>query len=446
MFKNLNIQYFKLIFISFSIISFVFLSGVKYDFFQFRYLIFLLLVPCLFKFYYDIKIKNYNFLIFFTFLFIILFTHIYSNLYYEKNELTIYSLFGVIFLLLISIISYYYFKYINKNIDFIIKFFLLIFFSSCFYNIYNYQPDAPFFCGGIPNFIKMSSMCEICPTKRLDNVRISFKEFIFNENSHLGMIAPSILAYSIYKMTSQKITIIYKFLISIFIVICFIKSSTTLYVGTILSLVIIILFNYKALNRKALLSFFLLIIFFVTNLSLSKECKTRFVPIYGTFNNDKINSNHHVTEGINKKLALKISDALDNKGSLSSGIYFHALMIAKRSIVEKPFGWGLNRYDQAFNHYNKIKPSKSQRLNNYNNKDGTNNLVKIVVEFGVFSIFIYLFIFLFLINNKISLELKLFYLPFIITQSIRGAGYFNGGFALIILLMLFTYINKYKKL
>jgi hypothetical protein len=41
--------------------------------------------------------------------------------------------------------------------------------------------------------------------------------------------------------------------------------------------------------------------------------------------------------------------------------------------------------------------------------------------------------------------LKLFYLPFVITQSLRGAGYFNGGFALIVFLMLFTYIRVYKK-
>ena len=109
------------------------------------------------------------------------------------------------------------------------------------------------------------------------------------------------------------------------------------------------------------------------------------------------------------------------------------------------FGWGINRYDQAFSHYNKIQPAKIERLNFYNNKDGTNNLVKIVVELGIFSTIFFLFCFLFLINNKISIELKLFYLPFIITQSIRGAGYFNGGFLLIVFIMLFTYISVYKK-
>ena len=84
-------------------------------------------------------------------------------------------------------------------------------------------------------------------------------------------------------------------------------------------------------------------------------------------------------------------------------------------------------------------------INVYNSKDGSNNLVKIIVEFGFFGIVFYLFIFLFLINNKVSLELKLFYLPFVITQSLRGAGYFNGGFVLIVFLMIFTFIRVYKK-
>ena len=84
-------------------------------------------------------------------------------------------------------------------------------------------------------------------------------------------------------------------------------------------------------------------------------------------------------------------------------------------------------------------------LNRYNNKDGANNFNKLIVEFGIFGLIIYLFIFLFLINKKISIELKLFYFPFILTQSLRGAGYFNGGFSLILLLMLFTFIKIYKK-
>ena len=466
MFKSFSKTNVKLIFISFFVISFIFLSGMKYEYFEFRFLIFLLLIPCIFKFYHDIKIKNYNFLIVFLLLSIIFFTQIILNLYYEKNDLTKHTQNGVILLLMIFSISYYYFDYINKNIDFIIKFFMIIFSSSCLYSIYNYQPDAPYFCGGIPYFIKSDALLERFElwggwSGRIDDVRFSFKELIFPENSHLGMIAPSILLFSIYKMTSQKLSIIYKLLISVFIIICFIKSSTTLYVGTISSLIIIIFFNFRNLNRKTLLSFSVLIIVFMTILLFNKECRSRFVPLYGEGNisdrfsevSDKENSslgfvirdNDNVRGDINSNLAFNIYDIMNTGGNLSSAIYFHAIGIASKSIIKKPFGWGLNRYDQAFIYFNEINPSDIYQLNEYNNKDGSNNSVKILVEFGIFGIVILLFIFLFLINNKISIELKLIYLPFIITQGIRGAGYFNGGFSLVLFIMLFTYLKLYKK-
>ena len=446
MFKNIYISYIKLFLISFFIVSFIFLSGMKYEYFQLRFFILLLLVPCIFKFYLDLKAKNYNFLIYFLFLFITLFVHTGLNLYHEQVELTNYSLFGIIFLLSIFIISYYYFDYINDNIDFIIKFFTVIFLSSCIYAIYDYHPDAELFCGGIPVLNPSIEQIELFGS-RVSDVQLSFREYIFPENSHLGMIAPSIVAYFIYKITNQKFSVFSSFFMIIFIIICFIvKSSTTLYVGTVLSLVTIILFNFKVFNKKTLISFFILIVFSITILLSDSECRARFVPTYGSFISPlTIINSDRVIGGINKDLANKIENTMNTSGNLSSGIYFHALMIAKKSIIEKPFGWGINRYDQAFSHYNKIQPAKIERLNFYNNKDGTNNLVKIVVELGIFSIIFFLFCFLFLINNKISIELKLFYLPFIITQSIRGAGYFNGGFLLIVFIMLFTYISVYKK-
>ena len=444
MVKNSYIQNIKLILISFLIISFIFLSDIKYEYFQFRFFILLLLVPCAFKLYHDIKLKNYKFLIYFLLLFIVIFTHIGVNIYYDKFELTNYSLFGIIFLLLIFTISFYYYDYVNVNINFIIKFFIIIFLISCIFSIFKYKPDAPFFCGGISSFIK-------------SNLSLSFKEFIFSENSHLGMIAPGIISYSIYKMNNQRLSIIENLLFIIFIIICFIKSSTTLYVGTILSLVTLIIFNFKALNRKTIFYFLILIIFCITTLLSNKECRARFVPIYGNnwintdnstnkFNNTFTNQtpDNTIIGGVNKDLAKKIKDKFKISGNLSSGVYFHSFLIALKSINEKPLGWGFNRYDQAFSYFNTKQPSKIRILNFINNKDGSNNFVKIVVEFGVFSIVFYLFCFLFLINNRITIDLKLIYLPIVITESVRGAGYFNGGFSLIVFIMLFTYINISK--
>lgn len=446
--NSLNISKIKLFLITFLVVSFIFLFDLKSEYFQFRFLILILLIPCTIKLLKDVREKNFKFLKIFFILFVILFFHIGLNIYYEKNQLTNYSLFGSIFLISIFTISYYYFNFINRNIGLINKLFIIIFLLSCVISIFFYQPDTPYFCGGIPNFFYSDVLLEKYGD-RVGDVRLSFKEFIFLENSHLGMIAPSVIIYSIYKVASKEISVTKIFLLSTFIVICFIKSSTTLYVGTISSLILIILFNYKSLNQKTLISFLILIMLFFITIISNKECRQRFVPMDYNLINDTLTSieNQKMSEDnkINKDLSNKIKTILNTDGNLSSGIYFQALIIAKESIVEKPFGWGLNRYDQAFNYYQKLNHKKVDSLISFNSKDGTNNLVKIAVEFGIFGVLFYSLILLFLINNNISLELKLFYLPFIITQSLRGAGYFNGGFALIVFLMLFTYIRVYKK-
>lgn len=468
--KNSLITNIRLFSVLFLIISFIFLSGVKFENFQLRFLILLLIFPCVLRLYNDIKLKNYNFIIFFTLVFLSLSIQIIFNLQNEDAQLTNYSLLGIIFFLSIFTISYYYFNFINKNIHSIVNFFLIIFFISCLYSVYDYQADAAYFCGGIPYFFESSEILskfssgtdlgdgQILIEGRVKDVRFSFREFIFPENSHLGMIAPSILIYSIYKSSTQKNSFIFKISIFIFFIICFIKSSTTFFVGFILSSIFITSLNYKILNKKSLVFFSFLTIIFSTILLTNKECKSRFVPIYSGIDvlknyvvedaSDKStneNSHKEIDKRENLNFTNNISKIMNSTGNLSSGIYFHALTIAKRSLIEKPFGWGLNRYDKAFAYFNNLKPSKINRLNFYNNKDGTNNLVKITVEFGVFSFLLYLFFLFFTISKNIPIELKLFYIPFIITQSLRGAGYFNGGFALIVFLMLFTYLNKNKK-
>ena len=58
---------------------------------------------------------------------------------------------------------------------------------------------------------------------------------------------------------------------------------------------------------------------------------------------------------------------------------------------------------------------------------------------------IYLFIAYGFWSKNISLENKLFLFPFIITESIRDAGYFNGGFILILIIIVMLQFNLNKK-
>lgn len=448
--KFISAKNIKILFYVFLIISFIFLSGLKFDYFQFRFLILILLLPCIYKFYNDFRRGNYYFLTSVVLLLFILSSHIGLNIYFEKSQITNYSLFGVIFLLSIFSVSYYYYDFINQNINLIVKLFITIFLISCISSLVNYRYDAPFFCGGISisHFIPSSSIEQF--GDRVKEIRFSFREFIFPENSHLGMVAPSIIIYSVYRFTTNKTSKTEIFFLLLFLLICLIKSSTTFLFGIFLSLNLIILFNYKLLNKKTLISYITLILITFSILIFNKECRQRFVPVYA-FNyleSDTVSvetKKNHVIGEINVNVAYKIKELLNAQGNLSSAAVYRGFYIAKKSITEKPLGWGLNRYDQAFNYFNKIDPSNYDELNKLNNKDGTNNFNKIIVEFGIFGSFFYLFIFLFFINKNISLDLKLFYFPFILTQSIRGAGYFNGGFSLIFFIMLFTFIKTYKK-
>ena len=78
-----------------------------------------------------------------------------------------------------------------------------------------------------------------------------------------------------------------------------------------------------------------------------------------------------------------------------------------------------------------------------NIQDASNNLMKIFVEFGFFSFFLFYLILKFIFSKKIELKYKIFLLPNIFTQLLfRGAGYFNGGFVIFIIVMTYLIFEK----
>lgn len=418
------------------VISFIFLFDIKYEYFQIRYIILLLLIPSFFFIYLDFKKKNFNFLKSFLFLSLFSLIHITYILISEENKYSLYSLYSLFYLQFIFIISFYFKNFINNQIYFIIRLFLIIFSISLIYSLYNFIPDTPYFCGGIPDFLNLIDK------ESVENkyYRLSFKELIFLENSHLGMIAPSVIIYMLYKIIIDKTNKFDKILFIIFLIICFIKSSTTFLLGIIVSLILLLIFNFKQFNKKIIFSFSVLVIFCSSILVFNDECKSRF-SYYGSDESIK-EKNQNIL--LDKNIQLIVKDKLKIGGSLSSGVFYHAINIMQQSFFEKPLGWGLNRYEYAFDYFNEINPPVIKILNFMNNKDGSNNFIKIIVEFGVFGLILYFIVFLFLIEKSIPIELKIFYLPFIITQSIRGSGYFNGGFVLILFLIIINYIS-FKK-
>ena len=465
-------------FVSFIFVSHIFLWKFVYSkkntpyeteftFFQLKFLLLILLIPAFIKFLTELKNKDYKFIKYFSFFCGFLFLHTGLNLYFDNQQITQVVLVKTVLLILIFIVAYYYYKEIIKNLDLIINIFLILFLLSCFISFFDYQKDAPFFCGGVPDIFELTNKIHVIDyagshvTKMIvgNYAKISFREFIFLENSHLGMIAPGVLAYTIFRLFKNfnKFNLITTIL---FFIICLFKSSTTLLMGFPTILIGIILFNFKQIPKKVIMIYLIISAGCIYTLTTSYECKTRFNPSYGATNffDNKDYPDMDLTHDPSPTL---------KAGSLSSAVTFNSLRIAKESILNKPFGWGANRYIDAYFHYNNIdfmdkfnisfyqskadlfKLLPKDQLTNrsidvklLNSSDASNNIVKMSVEFGVFVILIFLILFLYTINKSIPIEHKLFFIPLVGTQLIRGAGYFNSGFIFILLVVILLFLNK----
>ena len=151
-------------------------------------------------------------------------------------------------------------------------------------------------------------------------------------------------------------------------------------VGTISSLIVLISLNFKNIPKNTLVAFCGILVIFSLILISSKECRSRFVPIYkpdySAADNIKNSNQIEPVSEINLKIATKLKNLMGTAGNLSSAVYFHALVITKNSLIEKPFGWGVNRYNIAFDYFTTKNPSIIKNVNFLNNKDGSNNFFK----------------------------------------------------------------------
>ena len=138
----------------------------------------------------------------------------------------------------------------------------------------------------------------------------------------------------------------------------------------------------------------------------------------------------------------------NDKFNLSVSVFLNALNISFTTLLHKPFGWGLNMYEYAFDLYmfdQRIYPYHYHEIFTLNYNDGSANIPKLITEFGLFSFILIPIFFIFLFSKKISVQKKIFFGTLILTQLLRGAGYFNGGFGFSIIFMCFTVFNFYNK-
>jgi hypothetical protein len=307
------------------------------------------------------------------------------------------------------------------------------------YNFINYK--ELFFCGFFKTDAKL------------------FK-IIFQENSHFGMIAPSIIFYLL--TTTNKLY--EKILLFIFIIICYLYSSTTLIFSLLLILVIYLIFYFKKesfLQNK--FNFFLIFILII--LSLTKySCNRKLYEFTKLDFINKQNYETHVNQinnfistyfsdkklTISEKKELLINRIRPGDVTITTQVFINGVQIAVDTFSNKRFfGYGINNYETGF------EKSVSKRLGFYyindikfiNKNDASSTALKAIVEFGIFAFVIPIYLIYFLINKKIPINNKLFLFGIILSQSFRGAGYFNGGFLIsMILIIHLTHFYQGRKL
>ncbi len=385
-----------------------------------KYNIFILLLTVFF-FLWDVFLLNFNlkFLILFAYLFVILdykkfikkfynyklliFLFIFIHLYIGSDfNFSSYLFKSYIFLFLISCLVIFYKYEILLILENSIYFFIFILISILiFYTIFsnNYE-NLNYFV----NFFNQ-------------------KKILFSESSHFAMISASIIIYSLNKFVLTK----KKIYLSIFLIILsvgYLNFSLSLFAGIFLSSFFIIITNYISLKRIQKISFIMLML-------------VSAVSIYANYTS------------FNKIIFLKkylTKNLKDERINLSVEVFFTSHKIMLNSIKEKPFGYGFNNYEQAFTeHINKIEYSQPI-ITVLNKKDASNNFAKIITEAGIFSLIIMYFVIYFSFSNKINLNYKLIIIPnFLVQTFIRGAGYFNGGYIIYLILIIFLVLDiKFK--
>ena len=485
-------------------------------------------------------------------LFFLFSVHLIFNILYEGLLIDFNNLKSISGIFCLIIFVYFYYDLILKNLSLVVNFFIFIFLFSILFSSFSEST--------------ISEINSICASK----IKMTNK-FIFQENSHLGMMIGSVFCYLIYDNKSKKIYF-HTFLFLILTLIFFFSGSVTQYVSIAIGLIIVAILDIKFFFRKIFLNLLLLIsILYTINYFVTQDdkdyknnCLNKFsqsslsigsaignnisnnskvnAPKMGGLTKDNfsllpleeqkvINLNDKVLKNQRLlKLALKykiidfdfLKKEYDNLISdfpkedfskedsqiplqlllnfefnsiyqifkksrksnekkkflvniynfenekisknikyedlkrkypedifnLSVSVFLNALNISFATLLHKPFGWGLNMYEYAFDLYmfdQRVYPYHYHEVFTLNYNDGSANIPKLITEFGLISFILIPIFFIFLFSKKISPQNKIFFSTLILTQLLRGAGYFNGGFGFSIIFMCFTVFNFYNK-
>ena len=138
----------------------------------------------------------------------------------------------------------------------------------------------------------------------------------------------------------------------------------------------------------------------------------------------------------------------DTHINLTSDVHRNAFLVTKYSLIETNFiGLGLDNYAVGHKYFRDrfIVELTDPTAAILNERDASSNLIKIIAEFGIFIAFPIMLFLYFVFSSKEDLYISIFLITAIVVQLIRGAGYFNGGFALFSLVICYSVFYNLKK-
>ena len=340
------------------------------------------------KEYYKSKdiIKRLLIIFFFLSIFLI---HIYLNILFDNGIFFKENILALIGLTILSVVVYFYYNLIVEHIDFIISFFLIIFFLCFFISEYKLLTEWE---------RKYSGICY---------GTIKIKHTIFGENSHLGMILGGVIGYILYSCKEKSLkflAIIHLTLLAILILF----PSITIFFSIFLSYLLILIYDYKFFFKK-LLIFTLIILSFLSIFRLYVNCGEKIKETYTALNilDNNIFQNENKTENNQKLEKLNIENfgkkqlfidervpkdkrylgetkQFTKRFNLTTAVFVNALNISLETLKSRFWGWGINRYQSAFDYYmfnGIVVPYFYHEVYTLNYNDGSANLPKLITEF-----------------------------------------------------------------
>ena len=366
-----------------------------------RYLVLFFLL----NFFFDKKALDKNFLI----ILIIIIFQIIVNLILYNQLITLKEFGSIIFFFLLYIVTFYE---KDRILRYLKSFFELVIVINFLGLIYYYFNDE----------VRIVNSCNLL---LIDNI-------IFHENSHYAMMIVPIFIYYIFEKINLRN--------SIFIfLLCFnslIYLSLTLIVGIITSLLIcLIILIIHQVKRGYVI--YLLLFFFTIFMVSQNNCTHRIQYFIDKTNYD-----------LNYTYKNKFNENEFNKLILNRNLSSEVINIAILNTINtfdkgRVVGWGFNSYYRAYednfkNIINNYYPNHDldYELFKLNKSDARSTLLKIINEFGILSLIFLYYAYKFILNKSIDLKYKSSISSLLITQLISGAGYFNGGFAIFLFLMI----------